>query len=173
MRLHPPSGVRPHALTVPEYMAEQTERMGDSLAHFIETSPQEKLNWRPALEGSAPTRSILEQVSECVVVNRLIARLLSEGSPPKMPNPQSPALEFKDAQEAQQMVRESANALAKSVRAMSAEDLNRTFQHPRGAFLGRNLIMMCLRNMAYHAGQINYIQILAGDSEFHVPPKWR
>ena len=56
---------------------------------------------------------------------------------------------------------------------MSAEDLHRKFQHPRGLFVGSNLIMMCLRNMAYHAGQINLIQMLSGDGEFHVPPKWR
>ena len=38
---------------------------------------------------------------------------------------------------------------------------------------GENVIVMCLRNMAYHAGQTNFIQILYGDTEFHVPPTWR
>jgi len=56
---------------------------------------------------------------------------------------------------------------------MSEADLSRVFEHPRGQMSGENVIIMCLRNMAYHAGQANFIQILYGDTEFHVPPTWR
>ena len=173
MRLHPPTGVHSHhRLTVPEYMAEQTERTADSLAHFIGTTPEEKQTWKPTTEGAAGTRSALEQAAECAVVNRLIAGLLRGESLP-MPDPNVPPLTFANGQEAQEALTSSAQELAAAIRGMSEEDLNRTYQHPRGQFLGRNLIMMCLRNMAYHAGQINLIQMLYGDTEFHVPPKWR
>ena len=71
-------------MTVPAYIARQTERMADSLAHFIATTPEDRLVWHPAMEGSGPTRSILEQVSECVVVNRTLAALIrgAAASPP-------------------------------------------------------------------------------------------
>ena len=54
--------------------------MADSFAHFIATTPDDRLVWHPHIEGAAPTRSILEQVSECVGVNRMMAALLRGGS---------------------------------------------------------------------------------------------
>jgi hypothetical protein len=158
---------------VPEYMATQTERMTDSLAHFIATTREDKLSWQPQLEGSAPTRSVLEQLAECVVVNRMIAALLRGETPPPPAVGAAPPLVLATGAEAQEQLRASGMELASAIRTMTEEDLERTYQHPRGQFLGANLIMMPLRNMAYHAGQINLIQMLAGDPEFHVPPQWR
>ena len=66
-----------------------------------------------------------------------------------------------------------AEELAAAIRGLTEEDLERTYPHPRGPRLGANLILICYRNMAYHAGQINYIQTLYGDQEFHVPANWR
>ena len=159
-------------MTVQEYMARQTERMGDSLAHFIASTPEDRLVWHPSLEGSAPTRSILEQVSECVLVNRMLAALL-RGGKVEAPGPGSPAIKFANGQDAQEQLVASARELAAAIVRMSEADLTRTYEHPRGQMLGENVIMMCLRNMAYHAGQANFIQMLYGDSEFHVPPTWR
>jgi len=157
---------------VPEYMAIQTERMTDSLAHFIASTQEDKLQWQPQTEGSAPTRSVLEQIAECVVVNRMIAAGL-RGETPSPPSASGPALVLANGTDAQEQVRSSGAELAAAIRTMTEEDLERMYQHPRGQFVGANLIMMPLRNMAYHAGQINLIQILAGDAEFHVPPQWR
>ena len=157
---------------VPEYMAIQTERMTDSLAHFLATTHEDKLQWQPQTEGSAPTRSVLEQIAECVVVNRMIAAGL-RGETPSPPSASGPALILTNGTDAQEQVRTSGAELATAIRTMTEADLERMYQHPRGQFLGANLIMMPLRNMAYHAGQINLIQMLAGDPEFHVPPQWR
>ncbi|MCW3099690.1 MAG: DinB superfamily [Chthonomonadaceae bacterium] len=158
---------------VPEYMATQTERMTDSLANFIATTREDKLAWQPQIEGSVPTRSVLEQVAECVVVNRMIAALLRGETPPPPAVSAAPPLVLATGAEAQEQLRASGTELAGAIRTMTEEDLERAYQHPRGQFLGANLIMMPLRNMAYHAGQINLIQMLAGDPEFHVPPQWR
>ena len=157
---------------VPEYMAAQTERMTDSLAHFIASTQEDKLQWQPQTEGSAPTRSVLEQIAECIMVNRMIAAGL-RGETPSPPAASGPALVLTSGLEAQEQLRTSGAELAAAIRTMTEEDLERMYQHPRGQFLGANLIMMPLRNMAYHAGQINLIQMLAGDPEFHVPPQWR
>jgi len=158
-------------MKVQEYIARQTERMGDSLAHFIATTPEDRLVWHPSVEGSAPTRSILEQVSECVHVNRRIAALLRGGKPPT--DAEAAAPKFANGQDAQEQLVISARELAAAIRTMKDADLSNVYEHPRGKMLGENVIMMCLRNMAYHAGQANLIQILYGDSEFHVPPTWR
>ena len=155
---------------VPEYMAIQIERTADSLAHFIGTTHEDKLQWQPQTEGSAPTRSVLEQVAECVVVNRMIAAGLRGDAMPATPYS---SLVLTTAAEAQEQLRASGAELAAAVRTLTEADLEKLYQHPRGQFLGANLIMMPLRNMAYHAGQVNLIQMLAGDPEFHVPPQWR
>ena len=114
---------------------------------------------------------MLEQVGECVVVNHAIAGVI-RGEPA---TPVGPGMEvaFADAKDAQEKLLASAQDLASAIRGMTDEDLARTYQHPRGQILGQNLILMCLRNMAYHAGQANLIQMLYGDAEFHVPPNWR
>ena len=159
-------------MTVPEYIARQTERMADSFAHFIATTPDDRLVWHPHIEGAAPTRSILEQVSECVVVNRMMAALL-RGGKVEPTNPNSPPIKFANGQDAQEQLVTSARELAAAIRMMPEADLARIYEHPRGKMSGENVIVMCLRNMAYHAGQTNLIQMLYGDAEFHVPPTWR
>src|SRR5579871_470719 len=116
MKLHPPAGVRSHhTLTVPEYMADQTERTADSLAHFIATTQEDKLNWQPTHEGSSSTRSALEQAAECVVVNRLIAKVL-RGETPTLPDPSRPPLTLANNQEAQDAIRSSGAELAAAIR---------------------------------------------------------
>jgi hypothetical protein len=159
-------------MTVPEYMARQTERMAEALAHFVATTPEDKLVWHPTLEGGSPTRSILEQVGECVSVNRFLAALM-RGESVAMPPGGRPEIHFKNGQDAQEQLVTSARELTVAMRALTPEDLVRPYAHPRGPILGENLIIMCYRNMAYHAGQANFIQILYGDTEFHVPPTWR
>jgi len=63
--------------------------------------------------------------------------------------------------------------LAGALRTLTDADLEKTFEHPRGTMLGKNLILMPMRNMGYHIGQLNFIQMLYGDTEFHVPKNWR
>jgi hypothetical protein len=159
-------------MTVAEYVARQTERMAEALAHFVGTTPEDRQVWHPALEGSAPTRSILEQVAECVVVNLLIAAVLRGGDLPSPGSPM-PTVHFASGQEAQEQLISSARELSAAISAMTEEDMTRLYEHPRGPMSGQNLILSCYRNMAYHAGQANLIQILYGDTEFHVPPNWR
>ena len=154
-----------------EYMAEQVERIGPILAHYVATTDPSKLDWEPAVEGSAPTRSVLEQIGECVVVNRHFAALLRGENPP-LPAGGWTHEGFADSQDAQEQLIASANELAQAIRAFDDDGLARTFQLRRGPTTGKNLLIMAYRNMAYHAGQINFIQMLAGDAEFHMPPAW-
>lgn len=157
-------------MRIQDYVAEQMERMAESLAHFIGTTRADRLDWQPPAEEGGQTRSALQQVGECVVVNRYMAQLMRGEETPTAP---SYEFAFASTEEAQRLLLESAMELADAIRGLSDADLDRDFKHPRGIIQGRNLIIMPLRNMAYHGGQINFIQTLYGDSEFHVPPKWR
>jgi hypothetical protein len=68
------------------------------------------------------------------------------------------------------MLEESARELANAVRAMTDDDLTREFVSRRGPMPGANLIEVPLRNMYYHGGQINQLQLLYGDTEYRLPP---
>ena len=66
----------------------------------------------------------------------------------------------------------SAGELAVVIRAVADDALETLIQTPRGSAPIKNLMLAAYRNMAYHAGQINFIQTLTGDAEFHAPPTW-
>ena len=159
-------------MRVTDYLANQTERMAAGLAHFISTTDPEKLNYKPEIPGSMGTRSALQQVSECVQVNFGMAKLF-RGETLTHPTGGAPEIEFADTAAAQKALLESAAEFAAAIREMDESALEKTYYHPRGEILGLNMIIMPLRNMSYHAGQINLIQMLNGDAEFHTPPNWR
>src|SRR5690242_11786890 len=102
-------------MTIPEYMARQTERMADSFAHFIATTPEDKLAWHPSIEGGAHTRSILEQTGECVGVNRMIAALIRGGTVTQ-PESGTQEIRFANGQDAQEQLVASARELAAAIR---------------------------------------------------------
>ena len=162
-------------MTVFEFQARRVERISSAVAHFIGSTPDNRLDWQPdGIEG-ATGRSILSMASEIVVVNTLAAKTLSgEAMEPHQPSESMPDLVFADSADAQAKVIASGNALASAIRGLTEADLEREYLHWRGPIRGEIWLEMPYRNMAYHAGQINYIQILLGDSEFHVPPgMWR
>lgn len=159
-------------MTTAGYAADQTERMAESLAHFVAETKADRLAWNVKTENGGETRSVYQLVSECVLVNRFFAQLIRGDANPTPHNMQAD-IEFPGPKDAQQNLMESAKELADAIRLLSDEQLGETFAHPRGPILGSNLILMSYRNMAYHAGQINFIQTLYGDSEFHMPHNWR
>jgi len=151
------------------YMADQLERMAESYSQFVETTEASRLDWKPEVEGASELRTILEQVSECVAVNIAIAALL-QGEPVR-PMTDTPVPD--SAPTARTMLQTSAAALAALYRGLTDEDLEKVYPHPRAQIIGYNLLMMPLRNMAYHCGQLNLFQMLYGDLEFHAPTNWR
>ena len=154
-----------------ELLAKQIERIGISMAHFVSTTAPGKLNWRPEFAGAAELRTVLELVSECVGVNRLVAKVLRGET---VETWEWPEVDYESAEAANQDLIASAQELAEVIRSLSEADLDRNFPHPiAGEVMGANLAIGPYRNMSYHAGQINLIQMLAGDGEFHAPPNWR
>lgn len=158
-------------MTAGAFAAKHIERMAESLAHFVGSTPEERLTWRPTLDGAAPTRSIMEQVGECAAVNRLIAAILHGEQVSSADRFPAPA--FTNGEEARETIIASGAELAAVVREMTDADMTRLYDHPRGKFPGDHLVVNAFRNMAYHAGQANFIQVLYGDGEFHIPATWR
>lgn len=154
--------------TIFQFQANKIERMAASLAHFVATTAPDKLEWRPATGDESQTRSVLEMVAECVQVNYYTAALL-RGEPAGRP---AATLTFASSDEAGQQLVASGQTLAAAVAALDEEDLTRRYPHWRGQLAGEVLIEAPYRNMAYHAGQVNMIQLLTGDTEFHLPPTW-
>jgi len=157
-------------MTICEFQSKRISRISGAVAHFVSTTAPDRLTWRPYADDSEPqTRTILEQVSECVIVNRVAAGIL-RGETFDLSPRNAPQIEFADAADAQNQIVESGKALAATLAAMDDSMLDRIYETWRGPLRGEVLIEMPYRNMAYHAGQINLIQMLAGDPEFHMPP---
>jgi hypothetical protein len=154
-----------------EYMAEQIELIAESMAHFIEVTDTEKRTWKPLIAGSAPTRSTLELAGECVATNRYFAALL-RGEAVAMPAGGAKVPPINSAEEARRELMASSKELSDAVRRMTETEMDRLYSHWRGPTTGKKLVMGVYRNMAYHVGQINLIQILGGDADFHPPTYW-
>ncbi len=137
------------------------------MASFVESTQVAVLDWRPEMPGSAGTRTVLEMVGECVTVNRRFAAKLAgedeEGlSGPTLVGPDDAASQ----------IAESGRKLAEAIGSVSDEALARDYLHNGARLSGTNLAMGAYRNMAYHCGQINLIQMLRGDAENHRPDSW-
>jgi hypothetical protein len=153
-------------MTIQEFQARKIERIARTVAHFVATTPPDHLEWCPSTCDSSCTRSGLDQVRECVSLNRNFAALLSCDD---CDLPES--REIMDSVTAQEELIASAQDLAEVVRRLPDEALTRCYYTPHASMTGEIMIDLPCRNMAYHGGQINFIQLLLGDKEFHMHPQ--
>src|SRR5262249_25165578 len=112
-------------MTVQEFQARKILRIAQTLAHFVATTPAEKLDWCPCLDEKSCTRSVLDQIRECVACNRYIACLLGSGEIAS-----AAGRPISDAQTAQEQLLLSAEELAAMVRVMPEESLAKPFTMP-------------------------------------------
>ena len=108
-------------MTVQEFQARKTERIAIALSHYVATTPANKLDWCPATGEESCTRSVLDQASECVACNRMVAGLLG-GEQSEEP------MKITDAGSAETELRKSAAEVAASIRALPDEALTRNYQ---------------------------------------------
>ncbi len=158
-------------MNVFEWQARATEQSARVLTHSLSMTQEDKLDWSPAVDASSKTRPILEQMYECALVNRRFAALLRGETPPPPPSSDGPAPTFADLKEARNQVMESATELAAVIRSLDESALTNSYPTGRGPMTGADLIRLPATNMIYHWGQVNYVQTLYGDTEFHLPPR--
>lgn len=156
------------SMTLFEWQAKLIERAAIFLGHTLETTSPDKQSWSPACEGDAKARSPLEQVGECIGLNKMCAAVLSGVSLPPTDGHEMPPAPA-SAEQAKADLLASARELGNVVRGLDEGSLSRNYQLPFGAFPGAVIIELACMNMQYHAGQINYVQLICGDAEFHIP----
>ena len=157
-------------MTIQEFQADKIEGVAKMLAFWLGAMPKEKQSWVPSVEGAAGLRTAREQVAECVTANRFFASLFKGEKPASFslflvtfPDTNT------DFEEIQQALLTSAAECAASVRRMSDDDLMSEYPFRGRMMSGYQVLEFPYRNMAYHSGQINQLQLFYGDTEFHVP----
>ena len=155
-------------MTVQEFQADRIESIGRLVAHFLENTDENRREWVPQVEGAAGLRCALDQVGECIHVNRMMAAILRKEEPPAV-GPMTAPRPFDNPQDAALLLIESAKECADAVRGLADEDLQHAFPTRRGPMPGHMVLEIPYRNMAYHGGQINMLQLLYGDTEWRVP----
>lgn len=155
-------------MTVQAYMGDRIENAGKLLAHFVQTTAPDRRDWVPQVDGAAPLRTVLDQASECVHVNRMLAALLRDGTPPDRHPGEAPR-PFATDDEACAALIDSARELGDAVRALDDAGLAREYPIMGRQMVCYDLIELPYRNMQYHGGQINLVQLLYGDAVFHIP----
>lgn len=154
---------------ITRFAALHTRRIAESMVHFIRTSnPVTALDVTTST-GKVKLNSVLELAAECTAVNRMFLAVLTRS----VVSAARTEPQFIDADEACRDLMTSAEQLAAVLDSLPDSALGEEFQHPRAVMRGDNAVLAAYRNMAYHCGQINTVQLLAGDTEFHVPPNWR
>lgn len=147
------------------WQAKLVRRSAHLLAHFLEQTRPERLNWRPYLPESAEMRSAFDIVFECAKVNRRFSALLQDRDAAPMEKEHS----YRSLQEATSDILSSAEELATIIEGLPEAAMDKQYKTQSGQVSGRFLLELPVNNMYYHGGQINMIQLLYGDPEFHAP----
>ena len=157
-----------NSLSLFDWQAKLIERASIFLAHTLETT--EKPDWSPACEGEAKARTALEQVGECIGLNQMATAVLSGIELPASDGHESPPPPA-SMEDAKAGLLSSAKELANVVRGLDDSALTTAYKLPFAELPGAVLIEIVCMNMQYHAGQINYIQLMCGDKDFHIAPE--
>jgi len=154
------------ATRVQDFQARQIELIGSAFAFWLGTTKSDKLDWKPKAEGEASQcRSALEQVAECVGVNRGFAAVLRGEKPPE----RGEDVPFTDLEDAQRQITDSTKEFADAVRGLDDGFLDKKYMTPFGELAGMTMVTLPAMNMQYHSGQVNFLQTLYGDTEFRMP----
>jgi hypothetical protein len=144
-----------------EYPAQQAEWGAKSVANNLGFIPADKLAWKPA-----PTAKSAFEIAQHLATALQSMRPVLEGGAwawAEVPMPTT-------LEQAQRIVRESADAYVASLRAIKPEDLGKEVETPFGNYT----LGMCsgfpVVDVIHHHGQIAYIQTLLGDEENHLQP---
>jgi len=154
--------------TLQEQAIKMTKEAEGSLFRTAKHVPADKINdWKPLGEA----RSVLSQLVECATVPYFFASVLS-GKPMDLNSPEAQAkrkeLESSiTSVESAQAVSAQAHELLYSAIA-GVTDLDAKAPMPWNPdTTAVDVMFFAYWNLVYHIGQINYIQLLLGDTEMH------
>ncbi len=173
--MHRPSTVpdsAPLLTTAKEFRADVEWLVEDGLDQLLASAramPEDRWAWRPYDSG----RSMLDQLAECRQVPEWFMKVfetksLDHFTPEFMEEEHNAREQYESLDQLEEELREVYGRFVRSVARLSKADLLTEVPSRRGP--STTIQQFCLnppRNLVYHAGQINYIQTLYGDSEMH------
>ena len=152
-----------------EAIIDLTEYMLESIFRNARAMPEEKLEWKPLDIG----RSVLDQLQECAQVSYIFRGVLETREPPKV----TEEVALRDIEERSQWktidaceakAKESTEKLFEAIREFPDDDVSGGIEFAPGYEVNVTTIMSWhYQNLAYHLGQISYIQTLYGDMDPH------
>ena len=148
------------------FLAARIRGAGADLEKAMGKMPADRQSWHPSVEGNVG-RNAIDQMIECGLLNGVVAGAFRSGQPPA-PDWDAYAAQKATLDSSEKVMaafKEGTEALASAVEICSAARLTETFIDP---FFHKEMNWAELAhfmhwNMAYHEGQINYIQVLYGD----------
>ena len=141
--------------------------LANGLIRNLKAMPTEKQTWRPLDSG----RSALDQVQECAVINAWAAEIFRTRSVPTLGGDEFSRMKTENdtAEKACSALESATGVLSAAILAFPATDLDETVKLPWDEMESTfgELFLVPYWNMAYHLGQVCYIQTLYGDTDFH------
>ncbi len=147
------------SVTVQEYVARVTEKKAEDLLAAAHAIAEDKRNWKPLGRG----RTVIDLIAECAIVNSMSIRLLHERAWDEAGREERrqahAALDTLD--KAGASLRDNTRALVKAIRAIPDREMALDVTLPGETSTVAEDMLHPYWNMAYHEGQINFIQTLA------------
>ena len=153
-------------ITVQQQAARMTRQAWESLMRTAEFVPDDKRNWIP--QGKA--RTFHDFLAECVIIADWSAHFLETGQfPPFDPEAYNRSRAELDTLEKIKAAGQPAvERCCAAAEAVPDEKLEESHELPWGMTMTvADLLFMTYWNITYHWGQVNYIQMLLGDTEMH------
>ena len=155
--------------TVTEAKAEFT-RAKDRLAKDLATTPDDKINWSP----SSTSRTPIECVVHAAMGTRGIMGMF-QGQPfPFSSMAELDAFsrekekEYKTREQAISVLEETSTEYCDWLDSLTPDQINSKWESPMGSFPMAAAITFPADHLRCHAGQIEYIQTIYGDRDWHM-----
>lgn len=148
-------------MTWQEWHASSIEFASERLKIGLLTTKPEEAGWKPEAREGSPGRDVLDMASECVNISLMFAAMFEGRQPPEH-------VKFSNQAEAAKAIDDSTGVLAATVRGLGDDALSREFPVPWGSATGATFLQIACMHLAYHTGQVNYVQTLYGDTVFHM-----
>lgn len=145
------------------------ERNAAQLLHTFSFVPDDKLNWTP----SPTSKSALRIVAHCAVSNHGISRAIRREPSPEMPFEEllkmmeAEELKITTREQAIQAVNDSLKVVLESLDTVTQEAAGGTANSPFGELPMMFWMFLPGNHMLGHACQVDYLQTIWGDLEFH------
>ncbi|MCW5934875.1 MAG: DinB family protein [Fimbriimonadia bacterium] len=151
-------------MSAQEYLAETARRMAKTIERTVAHLPEDKREWVPM--GSA--RTAVDMLAECAFYLNF-ATLTMKGMATTGEGKDMAALQALPFNELVAELHKNAQAYAETIASLTDEQFVQEVTHP---MTGRptalvNVVNLPAMNLVYHWGQINYMQMMLGDTEMH------